>query len=69
MNIGDRVKRVRRGCTPDYGTVTAEHATKADVNGPGIRWLTVAWDHGPVCDCAERELTPVKRDRSPYKTH
>ncbi len=66
MNVGDRVKRIRRGCVPDYGTVTAAHDTEADVNGPATRWLTVAWDHGPTCDCAERELTPVKRDRSPH---
>ncbi len=64
MNVGDRVKRVRRGCAPDYGTVTAARDTEATPDTNATRWLTVAWDHGPTCDCQERELTPVKRDRS-----
>jgi hypothetical protein len=57
--IGLRVKMVRRGCEPTYGTIIA--LDSADESGD--RFVRVAWDSGATCMVTERELQPVKRER------
>lgn len=60
FKVGDRVKRVRAGCTPTYGTVKEIKASEVFEN---TQWLLVAWDTGVECHSQPHELRPVKRER------
>ncbi len=61
--IGMRVKSLRAGCLPTYGTVLELLGQPEDGTAQD-RWVRVRWDHGPVCNYQQRDLSPVKIDRS-----
>ena len=61
MHVGDRVKRVRRGCKPCYGTIVSVHSVD---EMDGVTWFHVDWDHSGVSLANSRQIKAVKVDRS-----
>lgn len=57
--VGARVKRVRRGCRPNYGTV---EKVLSYGDWDRAHWLLIRWDHGPVSRAVDTELQPVVRE-------
>ena len=66
MTRGDRVKRVRRGCRPCYGTVLEATDLASE---PSEQWLKIAWDNSGVSHAMRSEVKLVKIDRSHRATY